>query len=212
MNNTETDWLAVKQFYQACRSYKQTAEHFGINENTLKAKVRRGNWSQGADLEVQNAPSEAPCKVQETDSEVRNAPSRDTPCTLLPTLRNFTSREVEMRAPWSVSIRAREDYADKAAFKRRLGSPETEDCIYSGILGLNRNLRVGRDNPPASLVAVVADYDLPLTDKARRKKLDRLAVKPNLVSRSFSGGTHAVWLLERPLPLMPDAKMVQRSC
>lgn len=236
MNNTETDWLAVKQFYQACRSYKQTAAHFGISPSAIKNRAIRGGWSTApapADTptEVSNGQFDTPAEVSneqfdtpvevssvqvDTPIEVSSGQvdtsgdtSRDTPCTLLPTLRNFTSREVEMRAPWSVSIRAREDYADKAAFKRRLGSPETEDCIYSGILGLNRNLRVGRDNPPASLVAVVADYDLPLTDKARRKKLDRLAVKPNFVSRSFSGGTHAVWLLERPLPLMPDAKMVQ---
>lgn len=192
MTKTTTDWAEVQHYYQMCRSYKQTAEKFGISPDSVRTRARRGGWS------VQNEPSEC--------SNEHPIPAGGT---LLPTLRNFTSREVEMRAPWHTPIRAREDYADKMAFKAHLGKPETEDCLYSGILGQHHNLRIGRDNPPATMLAVVADYDDPMTETERKKHLARLAVKPNFVSTSFSGGTHAVWLLERPLPLMPDAKMVQ---
>lgn len=42
----EPDWNAVHAFYLDCRLIKKTAEHFGINANTLKARIRREGWAQ----------------------------------------------------------------------------------------------------------------------------------------------------------------------
>jgi hypothetical protein len=39
-----TDWRAVKRFYKHCRSPKQTAAHFDLSLNTVKARVRREGW------------------------------------------------------------------------------------------------------------------------------------------------------------------------
>ena len=39
-----TDWRAVKRFYKHCRSPKQTAAHFDLSINTVKARVRREGW------------------------------------------------------------------------------------------------------------------------------------------------------------------------
>ena len=39
-----TDWALVRSFYLTCRSYKQTAEHFGINPDTIKKRCQRENW------------------------------------------------------------------------------------------------------------------------------------------------------------------------
>lgn len=39
-----TDWRAVKRFYKHCRSPKQTATHFDLSVNTVKARVRREGW------------------------------------------------------------------------------------------------------------------------------------------------------------------------
>lgn len=39
-----TDWRAVKRFYKHCRSPKQTAAHFDLSINTVKARVRREDW------------------------------------------------------------------------------------------------------------------------------------------------------------------------
>ena len=39
-----TDWRSVKRFYKHCRSPKQTAAHFDLSINTVKARVRREGW------------------------------------------------------------------------------------------------------------------------------------------------------------------------
>lgn len=39
------DWEAVKAFYLETRSIKKTAERFGLNENTLKTRVRKEKWA-----------------------------------------------------------------------------------------------------------------------------------------------------------------------
>jgi hypothetical protein len=39
-----TDWRAVKRFYKQRRSPKQTAAHFDLPINTVKARVRREGW------------------------------------------------------------------------------------------------------------------------------------------------------------------------
>ena len=39
-----TDWRAVKRFYKHSRSPKQTAAHFDLSINTVKARVRREGW------------------------------------------------------------------------------------------------------------------------------------------------------------------------
>jgi hypothetical protein len=38
------DWKAAKKFYLRCRSIKQTAAHFELSPNTVKARVRREGW------------------------------------------------------------------------------------------------------------------------------------------------------------------------
>jgi uncharacterized protein YjcR len=38
------DWKAVRKYYLRCRSLKQTAAHFELSPNTVKARVRREGW------------------------------------------------------------------------------------------------------------------------------------------------------------------------
>lgn len=38
------NWAAIRRFYQRCRSPKQTAAHFDLSLNTVKARIRRENW------------------------------------------------------------------------------------------------------------------------------------------------------------------------
>ena len=109
-----------------------------------------------------------------------------------------------MRRPWEAVVVPHDKLPDKAAYRAFITSPGTQDCLFSGVVGEAPNLRVSRDNKPAWLLAVVADYDVPCKDRERRA--GKLRVPPNFVSRSYSGGTHAVWVLERPLPLPQDAE------
>ena len=41
---TAVDWKAVKRHYLRTRSYKQTAAHFELSPNTVKARCRREGW------------------------------------------------------------------------------------------------------------------------------------------------------------------------
>ncbi|MCB1210336.1 MAG: hypothetical protein KDK97_13460 [Verrucomicrobiales bacterium] len=38
------DWKVVKKLYLRCRSIKQTAAHFKLSPNTVKARIRREGW------------------------------------------------------------------------------------------------------------------------------------------------------------------------
>ena len=38
------DWNAIKLFYLDCRSFKATAEHFGVPVNSVKTRARRDGW------------------------------------------------------------------------------------------------------------------------------------------------------------------------
>lgn len=40
-----TDWAKVKRHYLRTRSIKQTAAHFELSPNTVKARIRREGWS-----------------------------------------------------------------------------------------------------------------------------------------------------------------------
>lgn len=43
-NGTTVDWKVVKRLYLRTRSIKQTAAHFELSPNTLKARIRREGW------------------------------------------------------------------------------------------------------------------------------------------------------------------------
>lgn len=124
----------------------------------------------------------------------------------LPMLPNLSSHMVEMGRPWEAQIIAHEKLPTKEVYRAYLSNIETRDCAISGIRGIVTNLRVNRDNPAAALLAVVADYDVVMTDAERAKRVDKMLIKPNFVSTSYSGGTHAVWLLECPIPILPGGE------
>ena len=45
-NGTEIDWKTVKRHYLRSRSHKQTAAHFELSVNTVKARARKEGWGQ----------------------------------------------------------------------------------------------------------------------------------------------------------------------
>jgi hypothetical protein len=46
VNGASVDWKAVKRLYMRTRSIKQTAAHFELSPNTVKARIRREGWGQ----------------------------------------------------------------------------------------------------------------------------------------------------------------------
>ncbi len=136
-------------------------------------------------------------------------PTKKKQAATLPALQNLTRQTVYMATPWTMPCCSRLALPDKAAYRAYIQHPATKDCLYSGFLGSAANLRIGRENPPALLLAIVADYDMPMTQALRTRALKKLATPPNYVSASYSGGTHAVWLLASPLPLPTEEVLVE---
>lgn len=233
MKKVNIDWNEVKIFYLACRSPKLTAEKYNVSPSAVKMRSQREGWLEHVTSpESQNSDIVTPDRSQEethvtpdesqklgcvtssgsqsgehvTSDESQSGNNVTSPhYLLLPCLSNFQAQAVRMLSPWETAVRPRESFADKNAFKSYLTDSGTDDCLFCGVLGLEPLRRVSRENKPSRLLAIVADYDTPLNDAARAKKLGKLAIPPNFISVSFSGGTHAVWFLERALPLMPDA-------
>ena len=127
----------------------------------------------------------------------------------LPMRPNLMASAVNFGQPWQQRVIAHDKLRDKAAYRSYICNPATKDCLFSGIRGMNKQEMVSRENPAVSMIAVVADYDMVMSDEERMKKTAKLVIKPNFISSSYSGGTHAVWFLQAPLPLMPNAEMVQ---
>lgn len=95
--------------------------------------------------------------------------------------------------------------ANKDAFTKRNTDPNTTDCFISMFSGVNPAARIKKaDNPAAYMHGVVADYDTPLTEEKRMKMLSKLPHRPAWISTTFSGGTRAVWVFEKPLPLLAE--------
>ncbi len=235
-----TDWALVRSFYLTCRSYKQTAEHFGLNPDTIKKRCQRENWKSGGHrgqsegtTEGTNAvplsPENGNVSPDEGTNSVPLSPenSENVPCDVppavpsdtsaaastcfpaLPMRPNLMASAISFGQPWEQRIVAHDKLRDKAAYRAYICNPATKDCLFSGICGMNKQEMVSRENPAVSMIAVVADYDMVMSDEERMKKTAKLTIKPNFISSSYSGGTHAVWFLQAPLPLMPNAEMVQ---
>ncbi len=122
----------------------------------------------------------------------------------LPYIRNLTSDEAGYIYPWLAPVIDRCKLLTKDAYRAYIQNPATSDFLISGIIGVSPNRRINVNNPPARMVAIVADYDTVLPPEMRIKMLKKLATPPNFISSSYSGGTRAVWILESPLPIPGD--------
>ncbi len=223
-NDTPINWEEVKNYYLACRSYKLTAEHFGLKEQTMRTRCRRGRWADAHSVEYTDEhsalesehpaaenehPAEHPVFKSEHSAgqnEHSAEHSLEPPASFpqLPFIRNLTSQEVQFIRPWEARIIAHDKLPTKDAYRAYIQNPGTSDFLISGIVGSSSNLRISRDNPPARMLAVVADYDTALTPEMRGKLIKKLATPPNFISTSYSGGTRAVWVLEHALPIPGD--------
>ena len=182
-----TDWAAVRSFYLTCRSYKQTAEHFGLSAETIKTRCRRENWKsvnpepsqevQKSNVEPSNVNPEPLQEVQMNPDEPSIEPSAvpSEPCDVpsaasftcfpaLPMRENLISSSIRFGQPWLEPIIAHDKLRDKAAYRTYICTPSTKDCVFSGLRGMNKEQLVCRENPAVSMIAVVADYDMQITD------------------------------------------------
>ncbi len=213
--HTNIDWSAVQDYYLRCRSFANTARHFGLKADSVRKRAARYGWEQDKSGQETDKTSDICPQIGQNYADKEDSfcpkngqivPSSEPS---LPALQNLTSQTVYRTAPWTMPSCSRLSLPDKASCRAYIQHPDTKDCLYSGFIGLSANLRIGRENPPSLMVAIVADYDMPMTQAQRARALKKLATPPNYVSVSYSGGTHALWLLDSPLPLPADETLVE---
>ena len=81
---------------------------------------------------------------------------------------------------------------------------DTKHCFYTGLEGINPNMRISKENPPHQLHAFVADYDTEIPDIRIDEVIATMSVKPTWVETSLGRNRRLVWLLVRPLPIESD--------
>lgn len=117
------------------------------------------------------------------------------------TIPNLSASQVTKRRPWELKFELPK-FETSNEFKHWAARPTTKYLAYSTAEGVDPNQRVSTQNPMRYLHGVCADWDATFTDEQYedviRMLLD-LEYPINYVSRSFSGGIHAVWFFEKPI-------------
>jgi len=88
----------------------------------------------------------------------------------------------------------------KEDFIKWVQNPKTEYCHFSAVEPVDVNARIGSNNPPYKLHAIVADYDATISDE-QIDKVARSENPPNWVAYTFQNGLRCVWLFEQPAHL-----------
>mgnify|MGYP001002992402 CR=1 FL=1 len=122
-------------------------------------------------------------------------------------LPNLTASQVEQTEPWKIDFTIPdfqgESVAERARnYKKWATKPTTQYGAHSTAEGVDPNRRVSSQNPMRNLHGVSADWDVELDDDEYEKAVAKMIdgeYPVNYVSRSFSGGIHAVWFFESPV-------------
>lgn len=134
--------------------------------------------------------------------------------TLFPSLPNLSSIACSPVCPWEFQGPIPDEvrsYAGRTARTEWINSRDTHHNCFFAFEGTNPNLRISKgasdddSNPPYKLVALIADYDAPITSiQSVNEAMARVApFAPNYMGRSLSGNAHFIWLLEAPV-LVPS--------
>jgi hypothetical protein len=116
---------------------------------------------------------------------------------------NLISRSVtEIEEPWAFvpKVPAPHDLP-KTDFEQWRNRADTDHCFFSGFEGLSAGVRIGDDNPPFKMHAVVGDYDAILPEDPVKYLLDSAPCGelPNYLGVTQQHRGRLVWVLEQPL-------------
>jgi hypothetical protein len=117
------------------------------------------------------------------------------------TIPNLQANLVEKKAVWDQTFEI-PDFETTAQFKNWAAEPDTDYCAFSVFEGLDSSQRVSGNNSPHFIHGVVLDYDAKFSDDEVGEFVSRSlesAYPMSYVSRSYSGGIHAVWFFEKPV-------------
>lgn len=116
---------------------------------------------------------------------------------------NLVSDSMAPCVPWEFKIEAEislQIRKDKVSRQDWYKTETTKHQFYTGIEPLNPNLRVSKENnPPRTINALVADYDLPITDERAKEVIASMPIKPTYIERSLGGNLRLIWILAVPI-------------
>ncbi|MAT87245.1 MAG: hypothetical protein CL532_01660 [Aestuariivita sp.] len=90
-------------------------------------------------------------------------------------------------------------FRSQAEYKRWASQPQTKYLAYNCVEAADPHQRLNKDNPPKFLKGFCVDWDAKLTDLEYDECVGRMmdsAYPANWISRSYSGGLHAVYFFE----------------
>lgn len=123
-------------------------------------------------------------------------------------VKNHVSQTVrECPEPWGFQPTeniTQEIRESKAARQNWYRSEATQHNFFSGIEGINPNVRVSKNNPPQAIHAFSADFDVPISKSKAAYAVEQMRIKPSWLGDSLGGGLHVLWLLERPIRVRGD--------
>lgn len=125
----------------------------------------------------------------------------------IPYIKNLTEHTVLTADPASKPAPDRK--GSKAQHRQWCTNPDTDDMFISMFKGLNPDARIDNINYPGVMFGVCCDYDTPLSEEEKKRKIAKLSAKPTYIADTYSNGTRAVWLFESPIPLVPEVEVTE---
>ena len=119
----------------------------------------------------------------------------------LPAIKNLSAQQCSLVTPWLYKPTSKPP-------KPTWNKSSLDHCFYNGFTGICSEMRIGADNPPARMYALVIDYDTEngfsqaVFDDAINQAGE---IKPSHIGHTYHEGARAVYPLEKPLPLVNAA-------
>lgn len=114
--------------------------------------------------------------------------------------KNTVTSTLEPCVPWEFQITeniTREIREVKTARQDWYRTVSTKHCFYTGVEPVNANQRPNKkDNPPQAINAIVADYDVEISDERINEIVASMPIKPMWVETSLGGKRRLIWILE----------------
>jgi hypothetical protein len=116
--------------------------------------------------------------------------------------KNLVTLSLEPCEPWTfkpteaLTAQIRNVKEDRQNFYQ---NPATQHCFYTGIEAHAPNQRTSKENPPRTIHAFPADYDIKIPRERIMEVVNSMAVKPTYLETSLGGNFRLVWVLEQPI-------------
>lgn len=121
---------------------------------------------------------------------------------------------VQIPEPWNFQATAKyADFSTKMKFTEWCKDATTKHAFLSGYEGINPTIRIGEDNPPFKMHALILDYDGPFNPAQDMPVvIDNPpgTYPPAYVARTYSGHARAIWPFEAPALLTESKEHTKR--